>query len=187
MLGCHPQVGHQDVGVLGHGLGSGSSGRKNRVLQSAALQPALGVCRLIALCIDERSTLTSDLQVAVSQGGFWLFTGWKNLFWARLKAWMIMALGELSPYMLWFCLSMRFKSRWRAIYIDERSTCRSLARRFFDFYGGKDSIPRVMLITPEPGIKWTIKICNKKGGSFHFEAVPFSPCWDHAAVVTGRT
>ena len=125
-----------------------------------------------AIYIDERSTSTSDLHVDRLQGGFWLFTGWKNLFWARLKAWMIMALGELSPYMLWFCLSMRFKSRWRAIYIDERSTCRSLARRFFDFYGGKDSIPRVMLITPEPGIKWTIKICNKKGGSFHFEAVP---------------
>ena len=29
-----------------------------------------------------------------------------------------------------------------------------------------------MLITPEPGIRSTIKICNKKGGSFHFEAVP---------------
>ena len=28
-----------------------------------------------------------------------------------------------------------------------------------------------MLITPEPGIMSTIKIRNKKGGSFHFEAV----------------
>ena len=127
-----------------------------------------------AIYIDERSTSTSDLHVDRLQGGFWLFTGWKNLFWARLKAWMIMALGELSPYMLWFCLSMRFKGRVRAIYKSERSTCRSLGTRFFDFYGGKDSIPRVMLITPEPGIKWTIKIWNKKGGSFHFEAVPLS-------------
>ena len=33
------------------------------------------------------------------------------------------------------------------------ATCRSLGTRFFYFYGGKDSIPRVMLITPEPGIK----------------------------------
>ena len=29
-----------------------------------------------------------------------------------------------------------------------------------------------MLITPEPGIRSTIKIRNKKGGSFHFEAIP---------------
>ena len=29
-----------------------------------------------------------------------------------------------------------------------------------------------MLITPEPGIRSTIKIFNKKGRSFHFEAVP---------------
>ena len=74
---------------------------------------------------------------------------------------------------------MRFKGRVRAIYKSERSersTCRSLGTRFFDFYGGKDSIPRVMLITTEPGIKWTIKIWNKKGGSFHFEAVPLR--WD---------
>ena len=31
-----------------------------------------------------------------------------------------------------------------------------------------------MLITPEAGIKWTIKTWNKKGGSFHFEAVPLN-------------
>ena len=29
-----------------------------------------------------------------------------------------------------------------------------------------------MLITPEPGIRSTIKIRNKKGESFHFETVP---------------
>ena len=69
-----------------------------------------------------------------------------------------MALGELSPYMLWFCLSMRFKGRVRAIYKSERSTCWSLGRRSFDFSGGKDSFPRVMLITPEPGIRSTNKI-----------------------------
>ena len=63
---------------------------------------------------------------------------------------MIGALGELSPYMLWFCLSMRFKGCVRAIYKSERSTCRSLGTRFFYFYSGKDLIPRVILITPEP-------------------------------------
>ena len=31
-----------------------------------------------------------------------------------------------------------------------------------------------MLITPEPGIRSTIKITNKKGGLFHYEAVPLS-------------
>ena len=31
-----------------------------------------------------------------------------------------------------------------------------------------------MLITPEPGIMSTIKIRYKKGGSFHYEAVPLS-------------
>ena len=90
---------------------------------------------------------------------------------------MIGALGELSPYMLWFCLSMRLKGRVRAIYKSERSTCRSLGTRCFDFYGGKDSIPRVMLITPEPGIKWTIKIWNKKV-FFLFLGSPFKvPGW----------
>ena len=41
--------------------------------------------------------------------GFWLFTGWKTRIWARLKAWMIGALCELSTYVLWFCLNLRFE------------------------------------------------------------------------------
>ena len=65
--------------------------------------------------------------------GFWLFIGWKNLFWARLKAWMIGALGELSTYMLWFCLNMRFKGRVLMVYKSEWFTCRPFGTRFFDF------------------------------------------------------
>ena len=51
---------------------------------------------------------------------------------------MIGALGELSPYMLRFCLNMGFKGRVLMVY----------------------SIPRVMLITvmPRRGIRSTIKI-----------------------------
>ena len=36
--------------------------------------------------------------------GFWLFTGWKNLFWARYKVRMIGASCELSIYVLCLCL-----------------------------------------------------------------------------------
>ena len=43
----------------------------------------------------------------------------------------------------------------------------------FDFKGGKFSISRSKLITPEQGIMTTIKI-RRKGESFHFEAVPLS-------------
>ena len=78
---------------------------------------------------------------------------------------MIGAVGELYPYMLWFCLNMRFKGRVLMVYKSEWFTCRPFGKRFFDFLGGKDSIPRVMLITPEPGIKLS-KYKIKKGGHF---------------------
>ena len=111
---------------------------------------------------SEWSTSPSGPHVDHSDRGFWLFTSWKNLFWARLK-WMIGALGELSPYMLWLGLNMRFKGRVRMVY---GPSGRPFGTRFFDFWGGKDSIPRVMLIPPEPGNRSTTKIWNKKGGHF---------------------
>ena len=39
---------------------------------------------------------------------------------------MIGALGELSPYMLWFCLNMRFKGRVLMVYKSEWLSWKSL-------------------------------------------------------------
>ena len=43
-----------------------------------------------------------SVYVPHSACGFWLFTDWKNLVWARLKAWT-------SHICAWFCLKLRFK------------------------------------------------------------------------------
>ena len=86
---------------------------------------------------------------------------------------MIGALGELSPpYMLWLFLNMRFKvaSEWYTspdgLHVDHS------AQGFLTFKVGKTQFKGLCLLPLSRALGQLSKYEIKKGGSFHFEAVP---------------
>ena len=98
---------------------------------------------------------------------------------------MIGALGELSPSMLGFCLNMRLKGRVVVVYIVVVVYMQNITDEgFFTFKVGNLN-SRSMLITPESGIRSTIKVRNKKGGlvrGTYWELDPPNPPF----VIVGR-
>ena len=76
---------------------------------------------------------------------------------------MIGALGELSPYMLWFCLNMRFKGRVRVVYMLHVDR---LAQGFFTFTVGKTQFRGLCLLPLSRALSELSKYEIKKGGHF---------------------